>query len=180
MVPNEVAMDSSLRLISPIPEYFPSYASARQAYQEAGLKDHEFSFLPAKEFFQYVKDDEVGKNLPAGYVPETRLWLVNDQEFLGEICLRHRLTDSLRRLGGHIGYGIRLGEWNKGYGTAMLRMALPYCHEVLHLDKVLITCADTNFASARVIESNGGVLEDKIPDVVAGKPRITRRYWITL
>lgn len=46
----------------------------------------------------------------------------------------------------------------------------------LGLDKVLVTCDETNPASARVIEKAGGVLED-VRDTELGR---TRRYWITL
>jgi len=48
----------------------------------------------------------------------------------------------------------------------------------LGLDRVLITCDDDNVRSARIIERNGGVLEDKIP----GNERdvLKRRYWIEL
>ena len=45
---------------------------------------------------------------------------------------------------------------------------------------MLLTCADGNTGSARVIEKNGGVLVDKLDDVIDGKPRITRRYRIEL
>jgi len=44
------------------------------------------------------------------------------------------------------------------------------------LDRVLITCADDNVASARVIEHHGGVLED-VRDTELGR---TRRYWVSL
>ena len=58
------------------------------------------------------------------------------QVFLGKISIRHRLTDALLRYGGHIGYGIRYSQWNKGYGTLLLKLALEKAgemgiHEVL-------------------------------------------------
>jgi predicted acetyltransferase len=46
----------------------------------------------------------------------------------------------------------------------------------LGLDRVLITCADDNVASARVIERHGGLLED-VRDTELGR---ARRYWVTL
>jgi predicted acetyltransferase len=49
--------------------------------------------------------------------------------------------------------------------------------KALGLQRVLITCGDDNTASARLIESCGGVLEDVITP--AGSPA-TRRYWIDL
>lgn len=46
----------------------------------------------------------------------------------------------------------------------------------LGLKRVLVTCDDTNIASARTIERNGGQLEDT-RDTELGH---TRRYWIDL
>ena len=44
----------------------------------------------------------------------------------------------------------------------------------------LIACNNANVASARVMEKNGFVLEDKVPNVIGGKAILTRRYWKTL
>ena len=46
----------------------------------------------------------------------------------------------------------------------------------LGLDRVLITCDDSNLASARTIERSGGVLEDIRPTSLG----LTRRYWVAL
>ena len=48
-----------------------------------------------------------GEGLPPGYVPHTTFWLAWRGEVVGVANLRHALTDSLRREGGHIGYGVR-------------------------------------------------------------------------
>ena len=108
------------------------------------------------------------------------LWLVDGEEFVGEISIRHRLTDALTRFGGHIGYGIRYSQWNKGRGTEMLSKALLYAKDVIGLDRVLLTCGDDNLGSARVIEKNGGMLQDKIINIINDKERLTRRYWIII
>ncbi len=76
-------------------------------------------------------------------------------------------------------YGIRFSEWNKGYGTHMLEMALKEAKKI-GLTKVLITCDDDNIGSAKVMENNGFVLQDKIENYVDGNTLITRRYWKTL
>ena len=79
------------------------------------------------------------------------------------------------RYAGHIGYGVRCSEWNKGYGTLMLKLALEKAKE-MGLSKVLLTCDDDNPASAKVMEKNGAVLQDKIENIIDGKKIITRRY----
>jgi predicted acetyltransferase len=97
---------------------------------------------------------------PAGFVPVTNLWWVEGDEFLGRIAIRHRLTPMLREFGGHIGYDIRAGARRRGHATAMLRTALPLAHD-LGIDPALLTCDVDNIASRRVIERNGGRLEDQ-------------------
>lgn len=101
------------------------------------------------------------------------------QRFLGVIDIRHRLNDSLLRYGGHIGYAVRLGEWNKGYGTLMLSLALPHAR-ALGITRCLITCDDDNPGSARVMEKNGFTLCDKVNNLIDGQAIVTRRYWRTL
>ena len=98
------------------------------------------------------------------------------QVFLGEISIRHRLTDALLRYGGHIGYGIRYSQWNKGYGTLLLKLALEKARE-MGLHEVLTTCDDDNAASAKVMEKNGMELRDKVINIIDGQTVITRRYW---
>jgi predicted acetyltransferase len=97
---------------------------------------------------------------PAGFVPVTNLWLAEGDEFLGRIAIRHALTPILLEAGGHIGYDIRPSARRKGHATAMLRAALPITFD-LGVDPALLTCDVDNIASRRVIERNGGVLEDQ-------------------
>lgn len=100
---------------------------------------------------------------PAGYVPSTTLWWVEDDDYLGRIAIRHRLTPNLLEMGGHIGYDVRPTARRRGHATAMLRAALPVAHR-LGINPALITCDVDNTASRRVIESNGGVFEDQRGD----------------
>lgn len=97
---------------------------------------------------------------PDGYVPDTELWWVEGDEFLGRIGIRHRLTPMLLEMGGHIGYDVRPSARRRGHATEMLRQALTVAHE-LGIDPALITCDVDNVGSRTVIERNGGVLEDE-------------------
>jgi predicted acetyltransferase len=48
----------------------------------------------------------------------------------------------------------------------------------LGLDRILVTCSALNLGSSRVIERNGGVLEDVVHDEELNEN--LSRYWITL
>ncbi len=96
----------------------------------------------------------------AGYVPSTTWWYVDGLDYLGRIALRHRLTDHLLEVGGHIGYDVRPSARRNGHATAMLRLVLPEAR-ALGIDSALLTCDVDNVGSRTVIESAGGVLEDE-------------------
>jgi predicted acetyltransferase len=101
-----------------------------------------------------------GSPRPAGHVPATALWWTEGAEYLGRLAIRHRLTPRLLTIGGHIGYDVRPTARRRGHATAMLAAALPMAHE-LGIDLALVTCDVANIASRKVIEANGGVLEDE-------------------
>ena len=110
-------------------------------------------------------------------VPETRLWLIENNEIIGVISIRHELNDYLRAYGGNIGYAIRPSRQKQGYGTTMLRLALDDVKQ-LGIDRILITCDSDNIGSRKAIEANGGLLENEIELKSADKIVLMRRYWI--
>jgi len=167
-----------MKLIEPCEKYLKSYVAAREEYIANGVEGYPFADVENCDVFQKFDDYRHERNLKPGYVGADYYWLVEEEHdlFIGEICVRHQLTDALLQYGGHIGYGIRFSEWNKGYGTLMLQLALDKAKD-RGIEKVLITCDDDNVGSARVMEHNGLVLENKIENTVDGKQIVTRRYW---
>ncbi|GAB3929578.1 GNAT family N-acetyltransferase [Microlunatus endophyticus] len=103
---------------------------------------------------QLIADQSEESPRPEGFVPGTTLWWVDGDEFLGRIAVRHRLTEQLRRVGGHIGYWIRPSARRKGHATAAFRAALPIAYE-LGIDPALVTCDEDNVGSRRIIEAAG-------------------------
>jgi predicted acetyltransferase len=106
---------------------------------------------------------------PANRVHSSTYWWAEGSHFLGSIRIRHALTAHLLETGGHIGYDVAPRARRRGHGTAMLRAALPIAAG-LGLDPVLITCDTDNVGSRKVIEANGGVLEDERSGML--------RFWV--
>jgi predicted acetyltransferase len=110
-----------------------------------------------------------------GMVPGTLLVAEVDGEIVGRVSIRHELNEMLRRVAGHIGYGVRPQHRRRGFATEILRQSLIVARS-LGIDAVLVTCDEGNVASMTVIERCGGVLENVLD--IPGEPS-KRRYWIS-
>ncbi|MHC5267899.1 GNAT family N-acetyltransferase [Enterococcus sp. LJL98] len=105
-------------------------------------------------------DMSEGINLEPKFVPQTIYWLYIDGKPVGYGKLRHYLNQHLLQRGGHIGYVIRPTERGKGYAKILLEKLIQESKEK-GIKQVLLTCYENNMASKKVIESNGGKLENK-------------------
>ena len=111
-------------------------------------------------------------------VPGTLFAFYVDKKLVGFLRLRHNLDNkNLEEYYGHIGYGIRPSERNKGYASLMLSYGLIEAFK-LGIDKVLITCDKDNIASKKVILSNDGYFDRTTKLIENGKERIIERYFI--
>jgi predicted acetyltransferase len=121
----------------------------------------------ARDFGAFV---ESRRGVRRGWgVPVTELWYVDGSIYLGTLILRHQLTPDLTAEGGHIGFHIVPSHRRRGHATRMLADAIRYAEERA-TGPLLITCDVNNRASRRVIEANGGRLEDTRKGVA--------RYWV--
>lgn len=168
-------------LTKPVVNLQTEFLSMIDDYRAAGERPYQrVRQLVIDRFSEYVRQlDEASRGVgqEAGLVPQTTFWLVRDHTVIGVSRLRHHLTPDLEREGGHIGYDIRPSERRKGYGTRLLALTLEKARE-LGLRRVLVTCDTDNIGSARIIQKNGGRLEDETVSADSGKP--VSRYWIDL
>lgn len=157
--------------------YKDSFITAVHEFHAEGRRPEWNIDVLMAEFDEFVATLRARETEPmAGMVPETIFWLILEDQFVGRLGLRHRLNEDLILFGGNIGYEIRPTMRQRGYGKLMCRMGLDEARK-LGLPRVLITCDDDNLASIRIIESNGGVLENKVDNQRA---TLTRRYWVDL
>jgi predicted acetyltransferase len=166
-------------LAAPAPRFHTSFLAAlTEYYGEGRHRELDLAALTRPEAFaayvQALLDDVEHPGAPDryvrrafgvridppvdGYVPQTVLWWVGGDEFLGRINIRHRLNRSLLWRGGNIGYEIRPSARRQGHATAMLAATLPLA-AALGIHEARMDCDVDNVASRRVIEKNGGVFE---------------------
>ncbi len=175
-----------MKLVLPSVEYKVSFIEAvkelqsetttmtTRRYRELSIPELEADF---ESFAEKERSHARGKNQPEGYVPQSEFWFVDGGEYIGHVGIRHELNEHLKTIGGHIGYSIRPSKRGKGYGNKILEFALPKAKE-LGINCVLLTCDATNVASRKVIEKNGGVLENQVPNPQTGIDKL--RFWIDI
>lgn len=171
-----------LKLIKPTMEWQDQIVTYREAFQQASDRMDGTSWLaeaPSIEaWLVKLEGYEQRDESKSGLVPGLQYIAIDEKNHLvGMVNLRLALNDYLSNYGGHVGYSILPEARRQGHGTELLRQTLKLAKEQ-GLTQVLVTTNETNIGSQKIIESNGGVLEDKRQDPEDGQ--LTRRYWITL
>lgn len=128
-------------------------------------------------YLQRLREQQQGMNLPSpAHVPSSFLFAFDAARIVGRVSLRHRLSPARGDWYGHVGYAVLTEFRNRGYATAMLARAIVIARNELKLPRLLVTCDEDNLASIKVIERNGGMLEDVVVHPALARPK--RRYWI--
>jgi predicted acetyltransferase len=163
-------------LTLPSAQFRGSYVAAAGEYADEGAKGLWFVTSPTFDAgLQRLIDLREGRNVPEGFVTYTFLWLVTENEYLGHVSIRHVLNPWLEKFAGHIGYRIRPRHRRQGYGRLIVRLALPEAHR-LGINPAVVTCDATNIASRKIIEANGGVLQDHVDRGEGLPPKL--RFWV--
>lgn len=149
-------------------------------WKDENLNWYSFVWKPGMshtEHLQILEDQKEKTKLLPSQVPSTMLYGFVNSEIVGRFNIRHELNESLLTRGGNIGYSTNPRHRNKGYASEMFRQGITYCKQ-LKLNKILVTCADQNNYSWKIIEKFGGCLENTIFD--AKDNEIVRRYWVVV
>ena len=125
-----------------------------------GISREEFEHTALKSLI----DSANGENLPEGHVPETFLFLWNDDEIVGQFRIRHYLCESLVEGAGHIGYFIGKAFRGKGYATEGLRLTLLEAAKIVPEEEIYLRVNKSNPASLRVMLKNGGYIHHENED----------------
>ena len=168
-----------VRLVDPD----PSYADAYRAFIDDFGAEKRVPFClsyPHKDMELLVarlRDQARGHGVRPGVVANSTFWMMAGAEMIGASNLRHTLTDGLKTVGGHIGFGIRPSARGRGHGKRILKLTLEKARAMV-IPRALITCDKHNQASAGVIRANGGELASE--SYLQDQGGVVQRYWIQL
>lgn len=155
-----------LKHVRPSMEYKEDAIRYIQEHYECGSQIHGVGGLDKclNDYEGWLRKVEEERNMEPSdtWVPAETYFLVreSDNKIVGMISIRLTLNKSLEEFGGHIGYGIRPSERQKGYNKVNLYLALKRCNE-LGIEKVYLDCDIDNPGSYRTMEALGGVREKK-------------------
>lgn len=173
---------SASKLVKPKVDFKDSYLEAIDEYHAEGR----YQFLDKNEltanFEKWIDDLNTGKrHMHKPFVdwvepvPETILWLVKEDKYIGTFNIRHRLNWHLEKWGGHINFIIRPSMRGKGFGKKILYKGIPFVN-YFGIDRALITIDPKNKAAQRIIEFCGAEFDDETPETDKFPAR--KRYWL--
>lgn len=157
---------SASKLVRPSAEYRESYFAALDEYHREGRYLYNQVEKLAQDFDGFVQTLRCDRGQPhqpyqhwVDQVPETILWMVKDEDYIGSVNIRHRLNWHLEKWGGHIHFVVRPSFRRKGFGRKMLMKAMPFAN-YLGIDQALLTIAPDNQPALRVAVACGAVADD--------------------
>lgn len=167
-----------VELIMPCLKFWESYKNSYNEIDPSGCVKgmHWDGESGPSIYFQDAQDMRDGNNL-GDLVPATNFWIMAGDEYVGRMSIRHELNDWLRNYGGHVGYEIKTSARRNGYAAYAMKLAMDYCKSGLGLTELLVTCADDNIPSIKIIENNDGIVKETKPDQ---DNRLSRYYTIRL
>ena len=180
-----------MQLVRPAPEHLPSY---RAALEQGWSADTLRAEACAEELAQLKADpvlfiarmeDRAALGLPvklpdgslAKRIPGYTRWMW-DGEFCGSINFRWQpgTAELPPHVLGHIGYAVVPWKRRRGFATQALGLLLSEA-KAEGLPYAVVTTDESNVASQRVIEANGGVLLERFtrPAQYASRPGLRYR-----
>ncbi len=152
-----------LVLVEPKKEYQKSFENYVLAYERKNdthyLNMYKEGLVDFNGYLNSLINLSKGIDIPEGWVTSSTFWLIDNDEVVGVVRVRHQEVDTA----GHIGYDISPCYRNRGYGTEILKLALVEAKRI-GINDAIVTCNIDNAASRKIIEKNNGKLLGTIFD----------------
>lgn len=168
-------------LIKPSSKYLNSYLLAcKETWNH--VHDKYILHNPEKfnewklSIFENFKNYEKGLNLPQNFVPSSTFWLVENDEYIGTINIRHYLNENLAIYGGHAGLVIKKSKRNQGYGKIAANYILKKAKNLI-TTPLLLTCQESNTQSIAILHKLPYSKIEKEEIFLYNAKQFIRRYY---
>ena len=148
--------EPSIEYKSSFENYVLSYKRINDEFYFSIYKDALEDF---QEYLNTLKNSSKGLYIPEGWAATSTFWLIDSNEVVGVVRIRHQDIATA----GHIGYDISPNYRNKGYGSHILKLALEKA-ELLGIKNAIVLCSMDNIISRKIIEKNKGKLLGTVYD----------------
>ena len=170
-----------MKLVNPTIRYKDSYFDLVRCAKENGdISEMGNAYRENETFDEMIKrlkNRAKGRNISGLDVPSSMKWIIENDEVVGTIDLRHLLNKNYFERLGHVAYYIHPLKRKRGYATKALACAIKW-YKKMPINKILITCYSDNEGSKKVILNNGGVFEKSVIDKRSNK--VINRYLINI
>ena len=136
-----------------------------------------YTFEQALDMCLKLQDEVYAKKLGRCQSKTFLLIREDDDRIVGAVNVRWNLIESMKEVGGNIGYGIRPTERRKGYNKINLYLALIEAYK-LGLEEVILDCDVNNLGSVKTLEALNGKLKKTAIDPYDGV--LTSVYWFDI
>ena len=167
-----------MKLISPSKKYNKSFIVGMRELIKESLHP-EFLRAQIENFEKYLLNfsfNEKGEPVAIGKVPYSEYWLIDEEQYIGTIQIRHIPSGRDERIKSHIYFHIIPSKRQRGYGKKILAMGLRKA-KILGIREVIVVCDKKNVPSKKIIESNGGIFTEEI---VLTQDEVLRKYLIKI
>lgn len=162
-----------MELIEPSSDYLDSFLSALCEYHLQGIHLPITASALKNDFASYAELFRACEIAAVQDVPKSLFWLVDGQEYLGELTILHELGYWAFEFGGQIGYRLRPSSQGKGLGKTILRLGLEKA-AAADYKRVLALTDQQNVKSIIILQKAGAVLDSAI----IRQSGTTLRYWV--
>ena len=132
-------------------------AEARKFYQDATP----LGYLKEMDYKTWLENTirlNIGSPLNDGEIPTSSFFVYDGPRLIGYLTIK-RKNLNLDKV-GQVYLNVRPNDRKKGYGDYILKAAIRKCKEI-GIIKIIVSCPQESIGGIKLIENNGGVLQEE-------------------
>ncbi len=149
-----------IRLIVPAEKYQDAYIAGLKELMQESARPELFQ-REIDDAADYVRRAHAGMLGLAAGAPRSDFWLMDGDEYVGTIQIRHKPSGRHPGTESHVYYDVRPSKRKMGYGAKILELGLEEA-KALGIGELIVGCLEANIPSRKIIENNTGMLKENV------------------